>query len=139
MIISTLSVDELEYNKSITITFANEKYKVVIDASVTEHENTRQSFHKHIKVKIWLGKMYIENTFREVNVYLFNKLLDRREEIKKHLPEIAEIVIKELEKNYSVSLEEFYYLISSLLEKLIEKKDYKNIISNFRNNIQKRF
>ncbi|HIQ51594.1 MAG TPA: hypothetical protein EYH54_06540 [Nautiliaceae bacterium] len=139
MVISSLSVSEGKYKRDIVITFASEKYKVLIDATATEHESTTHSFHKHVKIKVWLDKMYIENTFTDINIYLFNKLLEKKEELKKHLPKIAKIVIDELRKNYSVSLEEFYYFIINLLEKLIEEKDYKNIIFNFENNVQKRF
>jgi len=139
MVVSSLKVEESKYKKDIIISFASEKYKVLIDASITEHESSSHSFNKHIKIKVWIGDMYVENTFYDVNVYIFNKLLERKNELKKHLPKIAKIVIDELKKDYSVSLEEFYYFIVNLLERLIEEKDYKSVIYNFENNIQKRF
>ncbi len=139
MIISTLSVNDQKHKKDIFLCFANEKYKVVIDASITEHETSTHSFHKHIKIKVYLDKMFIENTFYNVNTYIFKKLIEKKDELKHHLPRIAKIVIEELSKDYTISLEDLYNLIVNLLEKLIEKRDYTNIISDFENNISHKF
>ncbi len=138
MIISCLEVKELDSKRDIKIAFASEKYKVEIDISLTQQERqSSQIFNQHLKMEITLGQIKISQHFEKINTHLFYTLLEKKEKLKKYLPEIAKTVLEMFESNSSVNIEDIYTLIAQLLEKYIEGQDTRHVVRDFQNNKMK--
>ncbi len=135
MILSSLDIKDHGKKKELYIVFTNEKNKVEIHLNISyDNEQTKNIFNQFLKLRVCLGQQCIEKIFEKFDVYKFLMLINKKNDLRKHLPNIAKIILEQLEKDISADLEDIYHLLSSLLEKLIEGKDYSQVITDFANN-----